>query len=424
MNTYLNYMIEANMGLLLFTMIYFLLFEKETQFTFKRLYLLSAIIVSLVFPLIEFNTSQPVIPSISSVVPLTYLPEEAVNELPSTPTPSPINYWDMASGFYGFVAGILLILFLIRAVKLVMYLNASAFEQVGKFRVIESNANHPTFSFFYYIFIGNAHQVAQSEKEQIINHEKLHASRMHSLDLLVSEVLKIAFWFNPIVYVLKNQLVSIHEFEADQQALQHQDVDQYCELLARGSLASAGFSLVNHFHNSLTLKRIAMINTEKTKIKNWKYLVLIPVFSAAFLMASGQDQLNAVYTTVDEPPAAKNWGEYAKFIQRNIEYPAEARKAREQGEVITAIVVEKDGTITNHQIVQSVSPSLDAEALRIVRLLPPWNPGKDKGVAVRMKILIPIEFRFDGIEKPITTSPEPAGVKISKVTIFGYASDL
>src|SRR6478609_7211447 len=229
----INYLIEANLGLIFFSVIYFVLLHRETQFNVKRAYLLGAMLASVVFPLIEFTTTQPIIPSISSVISIIYLPEVVVRAGQSATLSTTINFWNVAMGIYALVATALLILFCIRAGRLIFYLKASSFVQEGKFRIIESNANHPTFSFFHYIFIGRADQLDQSEKEQIVNHEKLHASRIHSLDLLVSEVLKIAFWFNPVVYVMKNQLVSIHEFEADQQALQNQDPDMYCNLLAR-----------------------------------------------------------------------------------------------------------------------------------------------------------------------------------------------
>jgi len=293
MNAFINYLIEANLGLIFFSVIYFLLLHRETQFNVKRVYLLGAMLASVVFPLMEFTSTQPIIPSISSVMEVTYLPEIIVRAGQSATSSMTINYWNIAIGTYLVITSILFILFCIRIGRLILTLRSDAFVHVDKFRIIESNTNHPTFSFFHYIFIGNADQLDQSEKDQVINHEKLHASRIHSLDLLFSELLKIAFWFNPMVYAVKNQLVSIHEFEADQQAVQHQDPDLYCDLLARTSLTSSGVSLVHHFHNSLTLKRILMINTKKTKIKSWKYVVLIPVFVTGLVMISCEDQMKS-----------------------------------------------------------------------------------------------------------------------------------
>src|SRR6478609_3145080 len=166
----INYLIEANLGLIFFSVIYFLLLHRETQFNVKRAYLLGAMLASVVFPLIEFTTTQPIIPSISSIISLIYLPEVVVRAGQSTTASTTINYSNVIMGIYILVASVLLLLFCIRVGRLIYYLKTNAFVQQGKFRIIESNANHPSFSFFHYIFIGHADQLGQSEKEQIVNH--------------------------------------------------------------------------------------------------------------------------------------------------------------------------------------------------------------------------------------------------------------
>lgn len=83
-----------------------------------------------------------------------------------------------------------------------------------------------------------------------------------------------------------------------------------------------------------------------------------------------------------------------EFIQNNIQYPEEAIKNNESGRVIVSFVIEKDGSTTNGKVVRSVSPSLDKEALRIIDFMPSWNPGKQKGVPVRVKYTLPIDFKL------------------------------
>lgn len=86
------------------------------------------------------------------------------------------------------------------------------------------------------------------------------------------------------------------------------------------------------------------------------------------------------------------------FFSKNMKYPKEAFDAKQEGRVIAQFVVEKDGCITDAHIVKSVSPALDAEALRIVKAMPNWTPGRQNGKPVRVKYTVPISFKLTGGE--------------------------
>jgi len=86
--------------------------------------------------------------------------------------------------------------------------------------------------------------------------------------------------------------------------------------------------------------------------------------------------------------------ELLHFVAENLHYPPDAFESGLQGRCIISFIVEKDGSISTPKVVRSISPSLDAEALRIVNLMPKWIPAKDKGKAVRSKCAIPIVFRI------------------------------
>ena len=82
------------------------------------------------------------------------------------------------------------------------------------------------------------------------------------------------------------------------------------------------------------------------------------------------------------------------FIQRNINYPAKARRDSLQGRVIVTFIVETDGSLSNFKIVRPLSPELNAEALRVCRLMPKWKPGRMNYQAVRVKYTIPVRFKL------------------------------
>ena len=104
-----------------------------------------------------------------------------------------------------------------------------------------------------------------------------------------------------------------------------------------------------------------------------------------------------IYDAVEQMPSfPKGNSALMEYIQNNILYlyAEEAIKNNESGRVIVSFVIEKDGSTTNGKVVRSVSPSLDKEALRIIDFMPSWNPGKQKGVPVRVKYTLPIDFKL------------------------------
>ena len=109
--------------------------------------------------------------------------------------------------------------------------------------------------------------------------------------------------------------------------------------------------------------------------------------------ADKADEEQVIFQVVEEMPNFPGgMNECMKFLARNIKYPALAQKAKIEGRVIVQFVVDKDGSITDTKVVRSVSPELDAEALRVVGLMPKWNPGKQRGKAVAVKYTMPIMF--------------------------------
>ena len=176
-------------------------------------------------------------------------------------------------------------------IELFRIFRSSRTYEIDGLRIAESVEDQPTFSFFNYVFIGKAHALSEQEKEQIIRHETVHAKQWHSFDILLINILKVFFWFNPFINTYKKNFIQLHEFEADARAVENADVNKYCSLLARVALESADYRLANHFNNSLTVKRIEMMRTIKTNIKEWKLIALALVLPGVFLFVACQDQV-------------------------------------------------------------------------------------------------------------------------------------
>lgn len=102
-----------------------------------------------------------------------------------------------------------------------------------------------------------------------------------------------------------------------------------------------------------------------------------------------------IFVVVEEQPEYPG-GNAAmmRFLSDNIRYPVIAQENGIQGRVICNFVVERDGSITDVQVVRGVDPSLDKEAVRVIQQMPRWKPGKQRGQAVRVRFTLPVVFRL------------------------------
>lgn len=86
--------------------------------------------------------------------------------------------------------------------------------------------------------------------------------------------------------------------------------------------------------------------------------------------------------------------EMMRFLGKNIKYPVICQETGIQGRVVCGFVVEKDGSITDVQVIRSVDPNLDKEAVRVIKTMPKWIPGRQNGRPVRVKYIVPVAFRL------------------------------
>ena len=111
-------------------------------------------------------------------------------------------------------------------------------------------------------------------------------------------------------------------------------------------------------------------------------------------LAERKDTIN-VYDCVEQMPSFPGGTQKLKeFIEENLRYPKELEETCVQGRVIVRFIVERNGKLSNVKVVKSVHPALDKEAIRIVKLMPRWIPGRQNGITVRVKFYIPIIFRL------------------------------
>ena len=108
-----------------------------------------------------------------------------------------------------------------------------------------------------------------------------------------------------------------------------------------------------------------------------------------------KEEETKVFDVVEQMPSFPGGNSaLMQYLSSNIKYPVVAEENGVQGRVVCTFVVERDGSITDVRVIRSVDPSLDKEAVRVVKSMPKWIPGKQNGSAVRVKYTVPVTFRL------------------------------
>ena len=106
------------------------------------------------------------------------------------------------------------------------------------------------------------------------------------------------------------------------------------------------------------------------------------------------DENGVFYSVETQPEFPGGMAELMKYLQKNLRYPQICKEQGVQGRVIVQFVVNTDSTITDVNVIKSVNPHLDKEALRVVSSMPKWKPGEQRGKPVSMRMTLPVTFRL------------------------------
>jgi len=216
---------------------------------------------------------------------------------------------------------------------------------------------------------------------------------------------------------------TIHEYLADEAVLQKGTRRAlYQQMILDETMGLRLNNLTNNFNVSLLKNRIVMMT--KPKSKTWaksKLLIALPVIVILLFMlkppvsyAGTRDQqkqkqeggvpffdtTNHVYLRVEESPTYPGGDEARiKFLLDNIRYPKKAKKNHIQGNVFVSFIVRADGSLTDFKILRGIGRECDKEALRAIKKMPKWIPGKDKGKPVDVSFVLPIQFSLASHKK-------------------------
>ena len=409
----LMYLIKANVVLVVLFGFYQLISGGDTFFKWRRLSLLSIYVLSLLLPTINLASVIDDGSPVANILPrIAYiLPEVTVQ-----PMPEAFDWQQFMIWMYVAVALALLLRVCWQVVMVCRLALRSKRLMLHGTAVYVLAGDYSPFSFFRWIFV-NPVDKTPLQLRQILTHEQTHVAQWHSVDALLSQLFVAAFWFNPIAWLMRVQVRSNLEYLADRSVINGgTDKKAYQYHLLAVAYRTNVATITNNFNVLPLKKRIKMMNKQTSNpLARFKYLLFVPLAVALLAMNSTAMRANVqkkvvkttkvtkktsatdkVYEVCEQMPIFPG-GDAAlmKYLSENVKYPALAIKAQEQGRVVVSFTVEKDGAISDVKVARSVTPSLDAEAVRVVKAMPKWTPGKQDGQLVRVRYNVPVSFKLN-----------------------------
>ena len=343
MSDFIIYQGKVAIGLAVFYMFYRLILSKETLHRFNRIVLLGTAALAFILPICiisvqkiqtvqrEENTFNQIPTEIPAITETSEIPEaiEVVEEkTPESSTP----WWPTALmivfGMGAVAVGANTVISIIKVRKIIGSGRHDKLES-GEILVITENGTAP-FSWMKYIVLSR--EDYESGYTQILVHEKAHIALGHSWDLLFVDLATILQWFNPAIWMMKADLRSLHEFEADDAVLRSgANIKEYQYLLIRKAVSKSGYSVANSFNHSTLKARITMmLNKKSSRMSAWKALYVIPLVGISLAATAetkvdyqyeGQEPLKEVNAAQDTTirKVSENWqNEMSSFTKKNL----------------------------------------------------------------------------------------------------------
>lgn len=433
MSYLIHYGIHSLICLNVLYVIFYISFRKHKLFIINRLYLIGSLLFILFLPLARQFT-----PSLSPLLPSAFVLPEI--QFTNSPIMDDSSLQLMTLPQFLMIAYILIsFVFFIRLV--IKLISLYRFIQTGVNIKKENGINYilhqqniSAFSFFNYLVI-NESVYNSSDAHLIIDHELIHIRQLHSLDVLISELSLVIHWFNPAAWLINRSMIENHEYLADNQVLKSgkTSISQYQHLIVSHIPSIQLHTLANQFNTSLLKNRFNMMKTTTSKRTYvLRALLSLPVLYFTLVSYAGNNQPaqeaptspvsdiqsnfvqgdDSVFYVVEVMPQYGNGGDEGvkQHIAQNLIYPEKARKdgaickvfveftINEKGLVQDVMIKKATATIfdpTQEKDVPYSSEEFEKESLRVVKSLGIFTPGMQKGIPVKVKMVLPINYKLN-----------------------------
>jgi len=347
MDNLLFYLLKVSVGISLFYLSYFLFFSRDTFYLRNRIFLIGALPLSILIPLMKvFNITSDVSKSQTSSVINEIISSGSVIGATVSEKINVFNINNLLFWIYFSISGLFLLKVFISVIRTLIIIRQGTLINSSLPKVIISELDHPPFSFFPYIVIPKK-TYESADYSQILKHENAHITQGHTFDLLLTELIISFLWFNPFIWLIKRSMVLNHEYLADNISIKgSKSVKEYQYKLLDFQTGLMSVPLAHNF-SSLIKNRIIMINKKPTRnFAALKSIIILPIVAILFVMFSFKPESDQVNTGNQKPLFSKaSESEILLFLAKNIGYPQEAKNASDTGTVFVAVKMNKGGIV-------------------------------------------------------------------------------
>lgn len=288
MEPLLYYLLRASIVMALFYGFYKLFFGRNTFHRANRALLILIVVLISILPVFRFKLLSNITPSEFEANIFNFSNIEVVEQINSQQQQAVFPWVQILLAM--FVTGIFytIIRYLIGVSQIRKIIGKSEKQSISNNVILcVTDSNISPFSWWRYIVLSRKN-LSESNLETIISHEKAHIILNHSMDMGLIDLFTSFFWFNPFSWLLRREIQTVHEYQADEQVLNNGiDAKQYQFLLIRKSVGEDKFALANNFRRHNLHKRITMmIKTKTNKSMKWSYAIFIPVLFLAITSLS------------------------------------------------------------------------------------------------------------------------------------------
>ncbi|SHJ91548.1 BlaR1 peptidase M56 [Reichenbachiella agariperforans] len=337
MDRFLIYLLESSLILVGFYLLYHLVLRPETFFSLNRFYLITILLVSLIFPLLSFDFGTDELPAVKAPIlevsqarkayydafelwSFDHLSGNVVSEVTSVSIWSGINWWQLSQQVFVVIYLIGVVVCLSRTFWTFRWvfglIRQYPLQKMDDLTLVKVAYPIAPFSFLKFVFVHEV-MIGSTEFDQILAHERTHVHQRHSIDLIIVQLLAAFLWFNPVIWQLIKSLKTTHEYIADNKIMNAgYSLVEYQSLLLRQLISNNSYGLVHNFNLSFIKKRITMMKNQKSgwsgKVKVALAIASTIVFSVLIVQCN---------STMDETSIIENESSVASIEAKGVNLP-------------------------------------------------------------------------------------------------------
>ena len=450
----LTYLALFHLYLTLCLIFYYFMLRKEPTFKYNRIFLISVLIISALLPTIPLHMFSLETADLTYQI---YLPMVQIG--PEQFVPSSVEH-KMWISLQSILLGVYALGVATQAGRLLWgMVRMHALKRDGRIKLKDGIAivNHPSvvipFSYLDTVYLPEHLHLDSPEARVIVRHEMAHIALGHSLDVWLCQLFKMVLWWSPLSYIYEYFLREIHEYQADYTAIKDTDLTPaaYSTLLVDYCSANPSYPFVNAFNYSPIKSRIMMLFQKQSnpKVSIFKYTMVVPLLTGLLFfqgftkkgiaqkkreepysislrdtiitfdtdtyeesMRVVKREIKDIYKMPDIMPSLLDEqgnplkveafeAKLLKFVNSNLKYPPEAKKAGLEGVVVASLIIDTKGDLTYFKVVRSPDLKFTESVEEMLFKMQSeenglkWSPGMVDGEPVNTRYLLPVKFKLN-----------------------------